>query len=64
MNKAGYRALFNEMMKYVKFNPFLKELNIPQANFSHFCNGFDHSMNIEKLEVLHHTIIDRVQKFA
>lgn len=50
--------------KYIKLNPFLAELNIPQANFSHFLNGYDHSMSIEKLDQLKYTIDERLKKIA
>lgn len=64
MNKADYRALFNDLKTYVKFNPFLKELRINQSNFSHFLNGYNHCMSVETLEQLHNLIIDRLEKFA
>lgn len=64
MNKDDFRSLFLDMKKYIKFNPFLIELNIPQANFSHFLNGFNHSMSIENLYRLLHAIQDRVDKIA
>ena len=64
MNKADFRALFLDMKKYIKFNPFLIELNIPQDNFSHFLNGFNHSMSIENCYRLLHAIQEEVQKIA
>lgn len=64
MNKADYRSLFNDLKKYVKINPFLKELGIGQANMSHFMTGYDYSMSLENLDKLHKKIIDRIEKFA
>ena len=64
MNKDEFRSLFLEAKKYIKFFPILKELNIPQANFSHFLKGWDYAMSYEKLYALYNAIQDRVSKFA
>lgn len=64
MSKADYRALFKELKTYIKFNPFLKEMNINQSNFSHFLNGYNHCMSVDTLEQLHSLILDRLKIIA
>lgn len=64
MNKASYRALFLDMMRIIKLNPFLKELRIPQANFSHFIHGYDWCISIEKLNDLYTAVQNELKKFA
>lgn len=64
MNKAEFKALFNEWKVYFKFNPVLKELNITQPHFSAFCQGYLHSLSITDCERIRLAVLDKVEKFA
>lgn len=64
MNKAEYRALFNEWKDYIKINYFIKKLHLHQPTVSHFLNGYDHCMSIEALEKLRLSIVDKFDNFA
>ena len=60
LTKSDYRLYFAKCKKYIKFNQFLKDLNINQSAFSKFMKDdlFDYEISVEKLNLLYCAIID------
>jgi hypothetical protein len=58
--KSDFRSFFASVKRYLKFQPFLKELGINQSAFSKFMKNdlFDYEVSIEKLNLLYIAICD------
>lgn len=66
MTKDSYREYFANVKRYVKFRPFLTDLNIVGSQFSLFMRGSDYNwtMSVEKLDCLYNLVHDTLKKIA
>lgn len=62
MTKGDYRRFFTQIKDFVKFNYFLKKLDINQSCFSKFMKNeyFDYQMSLEKLQLLYNEICESI----
>lgn len=60
-DKDYYRTTLNGLRDCIKLTYFAKQCNIQLPNLSRFLKGkaYDDTMNIDKLEELHQSILDR-----
>mgnify|MGYP000870503701 CR=1 FL=1 len=63
LTKSDYRLYFAKCKKYIKFNSFLKDLNINQSAFSKFMKDdvFDYELSLSKLDLLYCAIVDFIE---
>lgn len=65
-NKAFYRALFNDMKKYIKLSVFANEVGIHSSALSKFMQDplFDYQISLEKLDSMYILLCEYFRKFT